>query len=588
MPVSSVLFRDAARRHHVARPPALAAVPVPDELAADHLRDFARAAWPYLEPTTPLRWGWALDAICEHLEAVSRGWIRDLIINVPPGMAKSLTATVFWPAWEWIDHPERRWVFAAHSMGLALRDAVKCRTLIESTWYQSHFTRGAWLLSDDQNAKSYYANTKTGFRMCTSPDARTTGHRGDRIVIDDPIDARIAVYSKAERDAVLAWWDNTMSNRLNDQETGARVIIMQRLHEDDLSGHLIRKGGWTHLRLPMEFEPATRCVTYVRKPDPPSPAPAKSTSEVVLEGVAQVLAGEEPAAAPPAPALGPPETFWQDPRTAPGELLFPERFPRHRVEEEKKGGSARYAGQYQQRPMPAEGGLFKRSWWRYWRFAHEDPIPALEDRTVVLPDHFDDVTGSWDCAFKKTSDSDKVAGGTWGRLGASKFLLELFWERASFTDTVREVRAQADRRPEYLEILIEDKANGPAVINVLYQEVSRLIAVDPEGGKEARAAATSPEVEAGNVYLPLHAPWRDAYVEEHAAFPRGSKDDAVDQQSQFLIRVKTRAKPAGHDEMPDQDYPQSRVAAFTASTAHDEEDDDLDDELGDSAGGRRI
>jgi predicted phage terminase large subunit-like protein len=479
--------------------------------------------------------------MCEHLEAVTLGQIRDLLINVPPGMMKSLGACVFWPAWEWITRPERRWLFSAYASALALRDAVKCRALIGSPWYQEAFVRGAWALSDDQNAKSNFANSRTGFRMTTSPSAGTTGHRGDVIVVDDPIDAK-AANSKVERDTVLFWWDHAMSNRLNDPQTGARVIIMQRLHDDDLSGHLLRKGGWTHLRLPMEFEPKARCMVEA--------------------------------------------TGWQDPRTKEGELLFPERFPRHVVDEEKKGGSARFAGQYQQRPMPAEGGLFKRSWWRFWRHAHEDPIPALEDRTVVLPDAFDAITLSWDCAFKKTNDSDRVAGGAWGELGANKYLLDLFWDRAAFTGTVREVRAQAERFPTYREILVEDKANGPAVIDVLHNEVARIIPVDPEGGKEARAAATSPEVEAGNVFLPLHAKWRDDYIEEHAGFPKASNDDAVDQQSQFLLRVKTRAATPQHDELPEQDFPQSRVAQMSSPAGDDF--DDLDDELGDAAGARRI
>jgi predicted phage terminase large subunit-like protein len=468
-------------------------------LATRRLAHFARQAWEVVEPGTPLRWNWHLDAIAEHLEAVSDGRIKRLIINVPPGHMKSLMVSVFWPAWVWARRPEWRALFASYASDLAIRDSVKCRSLIESDWYQDSFVQKEWSLAGDQNVKSYYVNSETGFRISLSVGGKTTGFRGDAIVIDDPLNA-LDAYSKAARDEAIRWWDQAMSNRLSDMREGAVVLIMQRLHEDDLAGHLLRRGGWEHLCLPSEFEPERHSRTSIG---------------------------------------------WKDPRREAGELLFPAMFPTEVLDEAKTNlGSSGFAGQHQQRPMPAEGGMFKREWWRFWRHAWEDEIPELAARTVVLPGAFDQLILSWDCAFKKTDESDRVAGGVWGRLGSEKYLVDLAWDRMSFTETVSALEAQAKKHPKAREKLVEDKANGPAVIDVLSKKVSGIIAVNPEGGKEARAAATSPQVEAGNVFLPLHAKWRDAYIEEHASFPKASHDDAVDQQSQALLRFETRTAPS--------------------------------------------
>jgi predicted phage terminase large subunit-like protein len=343
--------------------------------------------------------------------------------------------------------------------------------------------------------KSFYQNTRMGFRIATGVGGKGTGLRGDAIVVDDPLKATDA-WSKAKRDEVLRWWDQEMANRVSDPRTGVRVIIMQRLHEEDLSGHVLAEGGWEHLCLPSEYEPKRRSVSTIG---------------------------------------------WTDPRKEEGELLFPQMYPREVIEEEKRRlGSLGYPGQHQQRPTAAEGGMFKRNWWRFWRYAWEEEIPELKDRTVVLPDELDEWMLSWDCAFKGKEENDRVAGGVWARKGADKFLRDLVWRQMSFTESLKAFREQAEKWPRARTKLIEDKANGPAIVDTLRHEIPGIIAVDPEGGKEARAAATSPEVEAGNVYLPLHAPWRDDYIEEHASFPKSAHDDAVDQQSRALLRWAVR------------------------------------------------
>jgi len=467
------------------------------------LAQFTRYAWHIIEPGTPLRWNWHIDAVCRALEAVSRGEIRKLIINIPPGSLKSILVSVMWQAWEWTWAPERRSLFGSYAIDLALRDSVRCRSIIESDWYRRLFTP-AWKFSGDQNVKSYFENTRRGFRMSLSVGGAGTGFRGDKVVVDDPLKAQDA-YSESARREALEWWTKTMPTRVNDPATGAFVIVMQRLHEEDLTGHMLKHGGYVHLCLPSEYEPDVPCAC-----------------------------GLKPCTSGPLEKL--------DPRTQPGELLFPSMFTRA-VLDELKGptalGSIGYAGQHQQRPAPADGGMFKNSWWRFWRHPWEADIPELKARTVVLPSKFDRKALSWDCAFKKTDTSDFVAGGAWGGVDANRYLLELEWDRMDFTETCRRLEAQSARHPDAREVLVEDKANGPAIITTLQSKIRGLVAVNPEGGKEARCAATSPQTEAGQVFIPLHAPWRDRYMAEHSAFPNGANDDAIDQQSQLLLRWGT-------------------------------------------------
>jgi hypothetical protein len=211
-----------------------------------------RQAWVIVEPSTPFVPGWHIDCIVEHLEAVTRGQIRNLIINVPPRHMKSLLVSVFWPAWEWIRWPERRWLYASYSAQLSIRDSVKCRRLIESPWYRSRWA-DRFALTSDQNTKGRFDNDRSGYRIATSVGGSATGEGGDRIVCDDPNNVN-EVESDSVRKATNDWFDVVMSTRVNDPKTTAKVVVMQRCHEQDLSGHLLEQGGWEHLCLPAEYE----------------------------------------------------------------------------------------------------------------------------------------------------------------------------------------------------------------------------------------------------------------------------------------------------------------------------------------------
>ena len=466
---------------------------VKTEQARRSLKEFLIQAWPVLEPTTKLEGGIHIDAICAHLQAVTEGRISNLIINVPPGHAKSLLTAVFWPAWVWIDHPKSRWLFSSHREPLAVRDSLKCRRLIESDWYQQRWGN-RFQLRGDQNQKQRFENDRTGYRVVV-PMSAGTGERGDYVVVDDPHSVDQAE-SDAERTGALEWWNGSMSTRLNDLAKGHKIVIQQRLHESDLTGDLLLRGGYEHLCLAAEFEPERRCSTSIG---------------------------------------------WTDPRSAAGELLWPQRIDRAALNSLKATlGSYRYAGQFQQRPAPADGGMLKRHWWRYWqpRGANLGPVLVkLPDGTVErryaveLPDHFDQVIQSWDMAFKDTKNADFVVGQVLAARGADRYLLDQSRDRLDLPSTLLALRRLSSQWPNAHLKLVEDKANGPAVIQSLRHEIGGLVEINPEGGKISRApAAASATLESGNWYLPhpVLKPWVEGFIAECGAFPTGANDDQVD------------------------------------------------------------
>ena len=211
------------------------------------------AAWRVIEPGMPFIDNWHIEAICLHLQAVVDGLIRNLLINMPPRCMKSILVSVLFPAWVWIRHPEKRFLYSSYSQTLATDHSVATRRVIESDWYQEKWSR-RFVLAGDANLKTRFENTRRGYRFSTSVGGSATGMGGDFIVADDPHNVKEAE-SDAIRAATIDWWDKVMSTRLNNPKTGARIIVMQRVHEADLSGHVLKKGGWDHLCLPMEYEP---------------------------------------------------------------------------------------------------------------------------------------------------------------------------------------------------------------------------------------------------------------------------------------------------------------------------------------------
>jgi predicted phage terminase large subunit-like protein len=478
------------------------------ERARRSFAEFCKRAWREIDPA-PLVWGWHLDAICEHLQAVHDGRIRRLVINVPPGHAKSMIVSVLWPAWVWAKRPSWRMLCASYDLDLSMRDSVKTRTLIQTEWYQKHFTEDPtgrttteerWQLLGDQNVKSHYGNTALGFRQCVAIGSGT-GKRGDALVIDDPISADDS-NSKPAREKAIRWKTETMSSRFNDQASAQEVLVMQRLHEEDLTGYLLKAGGWVHLRLPSRYEVkrACKCETCSK--------------------------GETP--------IG-----WKDPRKKEGDLLFPAKFPEHVLQEAESTrgmGAIAFAGQHQQRPMPAKGGLLKRAWFgRRWHFPtddapiHPEPVDGLVRRAydprTSRPSMRMIVT---DAAFKKTEDSDLIAVGVVDLLHPSLYLIDFVWQRMGLIETIQAIVDLRKRWPGIGTIAIEDKANGSAIIEVLKTKFPGVTEVNPLGSKEARIMAAAPFFRAGDVWLPEAHPQIEEAAAEAAAFPKAAHDDWID------------------------------------------------------------
>ena len=444
------------------------------ELAERSLAEFQRQAWHVIEGKHSYVHGWHIDAVCEHLEAVTRGEIHALLINMPPRHDKSICVSVAWPCWEWTFSPQTRWLYAAYFQGLSTRDSLKCRRLIQSPWYQRNWGH-VFQLTGDQNAKVRFENDKTGCRLATSTGGVGTGEGGDRIVVDDPLSAKQAE-SEAHRQACIDWWDQSMSTRLNDPKTGAHVIVMQRLHENDLAGHVLEEGGYVHLCLPAEYEPGVWVYT----------------------------------------GWGPP-----DPRQEEGDLLWPERFDRLTIDRLKvRLGSYGTAGQLQQRPTPDEGGIFKKAW-----FGVYDRPEAKYERIIC----------SWDTAVSEKGTAAYSVGTVWGQSINHFDLLDVYRKQVEYPELKAAVLDLfAKWKP--VAVLVEYKSSGQQIVQELRRGtrmpvIGKLVT---DGGKEARAKLVSPLIEAGKVRLPRDAEWLAAYVREMTTFPNSTFADQVDSTTQAL------------------------------------------------------
>lgn len=469
------------------------------ELSRRSLAEFIRQAWPILEPATGLVWNWHIDAIAEHLEAVRRREIRRLIINIPPRHMKSLICSVFFPAWVWLHSPAHRFLTSSYDGRLSTRDAVKSRDVLLSPWYQETF-RPEWRIKADTNVKSWYENDETGYRLAISTASGATGHGGDTIIVDDPLNKRDR-HSEAARTASVEHVKTVLPGRLNDKKTGAIIVVMQRLHEGDPTGALLEMGGWEHLCLPSEFEEERRCSTSIG---------------------------------------------WSDPREQSGDLLFEDRLPAEVLEEDKENlGPEGYAGEHQQRPAPAEGNIFKS--WRlqfWWPTDKPEPLPytvrtptgtAVACKQIELPANLDLHWQSWDMAFKDKRTSAFVVGQEWASCGVDSFLLDQIRDKLDVVGSCDAVRALSEKWPQTGAILIEDKASGPAVVQTLKNEIPGLKESGVEGDKVSRAYAAEPMF--GNIYLPHPSlfPWVNDLIGELLPFPNTTYKDQVDSLTQAII-----------------------------------------------------
>lgn len=440
------------------------------EFCSRSLSNFIKRAWPHIDPQ-PYVHGWHMDAIADHLEACAKGEITRLLINVPPGTSKSMATSVFLPAWLWgpFGWPEARFIGASYEQSLATRDNRKTRNLIESDWYQ-----GLWptRLTSDQNEKTGFENISQGFRQSCAVKSMT-GKRGDFVVWDDPLSPEKA-YSQLERETANRVFAETLPTRLNDPKESVIIVIMQRLHDGDVSGYILSRDlGYDHLCLPMEFEAETRCQTSIG---------------------------------------------FKDPRKKDGDLLFPERFPPEVVERDKKimGGFAT-AGQFQQRPVPREGGMFKAHWF--------ETIGAVPVGTSFVR--------GWDMAASTREKSAYTASVKIGLTPEGRFVIaDAQRERTETPRKMVKNTATADGKDVRISYPQDPGQAGKDQANSIARDLAgyRFTSSPETGDKATRAEPLAAQAEAGNVDI-LRGEWNAQFMDELCNFPFGEFADQVDAAS---------------------------------------------------------
>jgi predicted phage terminase large subunit-like protein len=428
-----------------------------------------------LNPQTELAINWHLEVIADKLMEVRRGRIRRLIINLPPRHLKSLMASIAFPAWCLGHDPSAQILCVSYAQELADKLARDCRSIIMSPWYRQIFpTR----LAAHRHAVQEFLTTRQGYRLATSTGGVLTGRGADIILIDDPSKPEEAL-SNALRKGANEWFSHTLYSRLNDKRSGAIIIIMQRLHEDDLVGHVLAQEPWEVLSFPAIAE---------------------------ADEVHRI------------------ETIWRPRcfRRRQGEALHPHREPLETLDRIRRTiGEYNFAGQYQQSPAPLGGGLVKAEWFKRYRDS---------DR----PERFDRIVQSWDTANKATELSDFSVCTTWGVKDKHLFLIGLFRRRLEYPALKRAVREQ-QRLFDANEVLIEDKASGTQLIQELIEDGCHSVRrYQPTCDKTMRLNAQTGAIENGFVYVPETAPWLAEYLHEMTVFPNGKHDDQVDSTAQFL------------------------------------------------------
>ena len=511
--------------------------------AEDSLLNFMRLGWAALEPGVEFVPNYAVEAICDHLQAVTRGEIRRLLMNVPPGTSKSMSTNVFWPAWEWGPQAlaHYRYISFAHEQNLATRDLVRGRNLINSEWYQALWgDKFEW--KSDQNAKVYYENSQTGWRQACAAES-LTGRRGDRIIGDDPHSVKGAE-SEAQRESMLQTFSETIPTRLNRPTESAIVVIMQRIHERDVSGLILAEEmGYTHLMLPLEFEIERRCYSIVK----PSYIENPRRKRVYWNETQKAWQPKQPD----------PEDFTEgrlkskllypvDPRTKDGELLDPVRFPRTAVEELKSalsawGGTYSVAGQLQQRPAPRGGGMFNKG-----DFHYIDDIKELKSKPILT------VRG-YDLAASDSKDSPYTVGLKMSILRNGIIVIEDV-DRYQETPGKMEANIKGCAERDGKKITIDMPQDPGQAGKVQKASLGRLlhgynVKFSPESGdKVQRASPLAAQCEAGNVYL-VRGDWNSAFINEAALFPNGQFKDQIDAGSRAYAHIvkysKKKRRPAG-------------------------------------------
>jgi predicted phage terminase large subunit-like protein len=444
-------------------------------LLRSDLNSFIAKAFSTVSPGEPYRPNWHIDSIAEQIEGVHAGRTRRLLINQPPRSLKSISVSVAYVAWAIGHNPARRIIVCSYSGDFAAELHRQFRMVVTAQWYGELFPEVAW--AKETNLE--LITTKGGGRIATSIGGTLTGRGADIIVVDDPLNANEA-HSESARKRVIDWFGGTLVSRLNDKQVGAIIVVMQRLHEEDLAGHLLGQGGWYHLDLP---------------------AIAEEDQAIALTSGRTHFRGR-------------------------GDVLHPARENLQTLERIKSEiGSLLFSAQYQQRPVPIEGNLIKRAW-----FQHYETPPS--------PTHQTRVVQSWDVAMSTGANNDYSVCTTWLAQGADAFLIDVFRKRLEYPDLRRMVAELATQRGAET-ILIEEAGPGLSMLQDLRTSfpgnLPRPIGIKPLGSKIDRMVQQSAKIEGRQVHLPKNAPWLADFLQELLSFPNGRHDDQVDSVSQFLF-----------------------------------------------------
>ncbi len=488
--------------------------------------EFVKAAWPQVDPADFVD-NWHLEDICNHMEAVARGHISRLLLNEPPRTGKTFIISICFPAWLWAQRergplmgPQVSFFYASYAEKLSLQHSITCLRLIQSRWYQKLWGSRFKMIRE---SAGHIENDKGGYRMASSVDARATGYGADILIADDPHLVQEAE-SEDVREGTVRWWSETMPSRLNNRKTGAMIVVMQRVHEGDLSGHILAAGlGYVHFCVPMSYVPCNHVNAWVN-------------DKVVT------FIGED------IEKVDDDDIFWVDRRHEDGELLWPNRFPASEVIKlEKELGPYAYAGQYQQTPAPRGGGIIREAWWQIWDKATAEKNGGVPEKYPG----FEYILAALDTAYTEKEENDPSALSIWGIFrdpnGNPMVFLMFCWdERLLLHDLVSRVGADC-KRFKVDRLIIEDKAAGHSVS----QELARLFGnfdfgielVDPRKGfvkspdKVARLQTVVHLFAEGLIYAP-DKEWADTMIKQCATVPRSVHDDLADTCSMALIYLR--------------------------------------------------
>jgi len=475
------------------------------ELYRRNLKKFVVAVWPLIDPA-PFVDGYLIDAICEHLEAVSRGEILRLLINMPPRHAKSSIVSVLWRVWSWINDPGEQWLCASYVQDLAERDNRRCRNVIEHYWFQERYGH-LFKLTRDQNEKANFDNDRGGYHICTSVGARSgTGKGGNRLLIDDPHPAHDGSLERkaVSRENALTWFKETWQSRLNDREKGAMVVVGQRIHQNDISGHILEQGGWEHLNLPAEFVPERRCSTSV---------------------VGNIWKG----------------TDW---RKLEGELLWKEKFSQESLDTLKHDMTILpYSCQFQQAPVPPGGFIFEQQYERWFTIDQEANLYLLETPDGIKPVVISNckIIITSDVAAKAKEQSDFTVFCVWAITPAKEILLLYVIRKHLRIPKQIELGYQvyqSYRDDRFQAFHFEDVAYQGAFGQFMMEKGVPCEEFHPKGDKVVRAGGASIWMKLGNFYWLKNLVGLDVCRQELYNFNKDVHDDFVDNVSQICIIVK--------------------------------------------------